>query len=363
MPFPTEMNRDKGATAGSPSSVPTAKPLRSQSRLIIQRPAFSLVELLIVIAIIGVLVGLLIPAVQASRAAASRNSCANNLRQIGLAAHNHQSALGHFPSGSVAKPFAAEPWMPWTFYRWSALASLTPYLENTAAYNALDLSVPLYGGTSFAVRPENVEAVKIFVAEFLCPSDIGRAVHEDFAPTNYAVSAGSGAGGGTPRDTDGIFFFNSQTTPAKITDGLSKTALASESLLGQPQTAAPHDSRTEYKFAFLAPISESSCSSAAQWNVTDARGFAWVNGEYRCGLYNHHDTPNSQVPDCMGTPLGGSLETRYTPYGWRAARSNHAGGVNVLLADGSQRFIIDDVDSALWKDLATIAGGETSSAP
>jgi prepilin-type N-terminal cleavage/methylation domain-containing protein/prepilin-type processing-associated H-X9-DG protein len=325
------------------------------------RPAFSLVELLIVIAIIGILVGLLIPAVQASRAAAARNSCSNNLRQIGLAAHNHESALRYFPSGSLAKEFPAQPFTAWTFYRWSALASLTPYLENTAAYNALDLSVPLYGAT-FAVRPENVEGVKTFVPEFLCPSDIGRSVDEDFGPTNYAVCAGTGTGGGTPRDTDGMFFINSQTTPAKIIDGLSKTALASESLLGQPQPAA-HDPQTEYKFAFASPISDNLCAATAQWNVSDPRGFAWVNGEYRCGLYNHHEPPNSAVPDCMGVQLGGGVKVQFTPYGWRAARSNHPGGVNVLLADGSLRFMGEDVEPALWRDLATIAGGETATAP
>lgn len=325
------------------------------------RGGFSLVELLVVIAIIGVLVGILIPAVQASRAAAARNSCSNNLRQLGLALHNHEAALGYFPSGSVAKEYPEQPFAAWTFFRWSALASLTPYLENSAAYNALDLTVPLYG-TNFAVRPENIEAVKILVPEFLCPSDIGRAVSEDFAPTNYAVCAGSGIGGGTPRDTDGAFYINSQTTPAKITDGLSKTVLASESLLGQPQSGA-HDPQTEYKFAFTAPISDSLCNAAAQWNVSDPRGFAWVNGEYRCGLYNHHQTPNSAVPDCMGVQVGGGVKLIFTPYGWRGARSNHPGGVNVLLADGSLRFVSDAVDAAVWKDLATIAGGETGTAP
>jgi prepilin-type N-terminal cleavage/methylation domain-containing protein/prepilin-type processing-associated H-X9-DG protein len=324
--------------------------------------AFSLVELLIVMAIIGILVGILIPAVQASRAAAARNSCANNLRQLGLAAHHHEAALGYFPSGSVAKEFPAQPFTAWTFYRWSALASLTPYLENTSAYNALDLSVPLYAST-FGVRPENVESVKIVVAEFLCPSDIGRPVSEGFAPTNYAVCTGTGAGGGTPRDTDGMFFINSETTPAKITDGLSKTALASESLLGQPQSASPHDPQREYKFAFAAPISNSLCTATAQWNVSDPRGFAWVNGEYRCGLYNHHDAPNSVEPDCMGVQLGGGVKLQFTPYGWRAARSNHPGGVNVLLADGSLRFVGDAVDATVWKDLATIAGGEAGAAP
>jgi prepilin-type processing-associated H-X9-DG protein len=261
----------------------------------------------------------------------------------------------------VAKEFSPQPFAAWTFYRWSALAQLTPYLENTAAYNSLDLTVPLYG-TSFAVRPENVEAVKIVVAEFLCPSDIQRPVSEDFGPTNYAVCAGTGAGGGTPRDTDGMFFINSETTTARITDGLSKTALASESLLGQPQTST-HDPQTEYKFAFTAPISDALCGATAQWNVSDPRGFAWVNGEYRCGLYNHRELPNSTVPDCMGVQIAGGVKLIYTPYGWRTARSNHPGGVNLLLADGSLRFVGDDVDSHVWHDLSTIAGGEAGAVP
>jgi prepilin-type N-terminal cleavage/methylation domain-containing protein/prepilin-type processing-associated H-X9-DG protein len=334
------------------------------------RRGFSLVELLIVIAIVGILVGLLIPAVQASRAAAARNGCANNLRQIGLAAHNHQSALGYFPNGSVAKEYPQDPVAEWTLYRWSALASLTPYLENTAAYNALDLTVPLYDRTNFKVRSENLEGVKIVVAEFLCPSDIGRAVSPEFGPTNYAVCAGSGLRGGTPRNTDGIFFINSQTTPAKITDGLSKTVLASESLLGQPQVAEPgapsnfdYNPQHEYKFILTAPVSEIACQNSSIWNYSDPRGFAWVNGEYRCGLYNHWRTPNSSTPDCMGVSVGGGIQVRYTPYGWRAARSNHPGGVNVLLADGSLRFVGDAVDAEVWRDLATIAGGETSASP
>ena len=112
-----------------------------------------------------------------------------------------------------------------------------------------------------------------------------------------------------------------------------------------------------------APVSEAICNATAQWNYSDPRGFAWVNGEYRCGLYNHHETPNSVVADCMGVQIGGGIKLLYTPYGWRAARSNHAGGVNVLLADGSLHFVSDDVDATVWKDLATIAGGERSATP
>ncbi len=147
-----------------------------------KRTAFTLVELLVVVAIIGVLVALLIPAIQASRAGASRAACANNMRQVALAAQNYVAARGYFPNGSVAKEYPAAPFTAWTLYRWSALAELTPFLENTAVYNALDLSVPLYGA-NFKVLPANVEPVKIVVAEFLCPSDIHMAVSADFGPT------------------------------------------------------------------------------------------------------------------------------------------------------------------------------------
>jgi hypothetical protein len=281
---------------------------------------------------------------------------------LGLAAHHHVAARGWFPNGSVAREFTADPLAEWTLFRWSALASLTPYLENTAAYDTLDLTVPLYDRTSFKVRNENAAAVRLVVAEFLCPSDIGMRVSEVFGPTNYAVCTGSGNRGGTPRNTDGVFFINSQTAAAKITDGLSKTALASESLLGQPQSGN-HDPQTEYKFILTAPLTELLCQNSTLWNYSDPRGFAWVNGEFRCALYNHARTPNSATPDCMGVQIGGTVQSRFTPYGWRTARSAHAGGVNLLLADGSLQFIADEIDAEVWQALSTIAGGESAERP
>src|SRR3954453_16747872 len=326
------------------------------------RAGFSLVELLVVIRIIGTLVALLIPAIQASRGAASRSSCANNLRQVGLAAQNYLSAKGHFPAGSVAKEFVAQPFVAWTLYRWSALAQLLPYMENGAAYGALDLSVPLYGA-NFKVRPENVEAVKFVVVKFLCPAVINRPGFSEFGPTNYAMNAGSGAGGGWPRNSDGVFYMNSQVAPAKIPDGMSKTALASESRLGQPQDGSFHDPQTEYKFAFGSPISDTICNAANQWNMSDPRGFAWANGEFRCRLYNHYYLPNSSTPDCMGVQLGGGVQVQFTPYGWRTARSAHASGVNLIYADSSLQFIAHAVDMEVGKSMSTIAGNEVVGSP
>ena len=104
-------------------------------------------------------------------------------------------------------------------YRWSALAELTPYLENTAAYNALDLSVPLYDRSSFRVRPENASAVKIVVAGVPVPQRHPAAGFRGLRADELRRLRRLGTRSGTPLDTDGMFFINSKTTPAKITDG------------------------------------------------------------------------------------------------------------------------------------------------
>lgn len=328
------------------------------------RRGFTLVELLVVVAIIGTLVALLLPAVQSARETARRTSCVNRLKQLGIAAHNHIGAKRSLPAGAVARERPGSPGTPWTFYRWSALASLTPYLENSVLQDALDLDQPLYD-SSFGVSIDNRAAVRIVAPDFLCPSDTETRVSEAFGPTNYAVCTGRGEGdpsidgdNGSPLNTEGIFSVNSATRTAEVRDGLSKTALASESLLGQPREGTPHDPQTEYQFVTSAPLREASCRDSQSWNFTDPRGFSWANGEYRCALYNHHATPNSAQADCLGVRIGGSVEVLFTPYGWRAARSWHPGGVNVLLADGGVRFTAETIDLRTWQALSTIAGGE-----
>jgi prepilin-type N-terminal cleavage/methylation domain-containing protein len=317
---------------------------------------FTLVELLVVIAIIGILLGLLIPAVQMAREAARRTACANNMRQVGLGMLHYESAVGHFPPGAVARPYPAAPNTPWTFYRWSALAALTPYLEQSVAHDLLDLNKPLYSAT-FSVTPENAAGVRTLIPIFLCPSDRQQRLRASFGPTNYAFNTGTGSNGGSPVETDGPFFVNSRVRIAEIRDGTSQTMALSESILGVLDSQ-DRDPRYSYRFTFMTPLTENACSAAATWNFQDPRGFSWANGEFRSALYNHYLPPNDATADCIAAQLTGAPDRRFTPFGWRTARSLHSGGVNGLRMDGSVDFLNSEIAPEIWRGLATRAGGE-----
>ena len=173
---------------------------RSTSRL--PDHGFTLIELLVVIAIIAVLIALLLPAVQAAR----RIQCVNNLKQLGIALHNYEGIYGGFPSGCITGLWPVDPTVPPAFYCWGSLAFLTPVLEQTNVFNALNFSFPVYVHTSTipgtGISGPNTTVVGTMVGLFLCPSDrMQRITTTDgfaggpdraFAPSNYHFCAGDG---------------------------------------------------------------------------------------------------------------------------------------------------------------------------
>jgi prepilin-type N-terminal cleavage/methylation domain-containing protein/prepilin-type processing-associated H-X9-DG protein len=290
-----------------------------------RRRGFTLIELLVVIAIIAILIGLLLPAVQKVREAASRMSCLNNLKQMGLACHGYHDTNGAFPPGYVATAT-----YPSTTPGWGWGAYLLPHIEQDNLYRQIDFTVPV----------QNSSAIQSRIGVYLCPSDTpptGTFALTDSAygtitlaaPSSYAATVGQDASEVDAPTGDGIFYRNSSVKIADITDGTSQTTMIGDRAWVQTQgiwAGAPNNAvtragrRNAWQFATAAP---------------------------QALILVHNNWINIQ------TDADGGLDD---------FSSNHPGGVNVLFADGSVRFIhnivADGSDHRDFWAMGTIAGGE-----
>jgi prepilin-type N-terminal cleavage/methylation domain-containing protein/prepilin-type processing-associated H-X9-DG protein len=343
------------------------------------RRGFTLIELLVVIAIIAVLIALLLPAVQAAREAARRIQCNNNLKQLGIALHNYHSSNNCFPVGFLYPTKTTGLPVPALHYRWSVLAQLTPFLEQTSVYQSLNMNFPiaagpsgLYGVGPWTVFAENSTTLSTKVNIFLCPSDPSPAPANlsggvASGPTNYHFCSGDGSPGsvnigdaGLTVPAKGAFVLGAPQSLATIIDGSSQTVAGSEQLIGTAAGGAatqataiplPQDVRRAAAITTV-PLTDAGCANPTGWRLDKGNG--WWDGDYRSTLYNHYLTPNSRFYDCWQTspPHNPAL---------KAARSNHPGGVNVLFCDGHSQFIKDSVSLPTWRALATRQAGEVIS--
>lgn len=281
---------------------------------------FTLVELLVVIAIIGILVALLLPAVQAAREAARRMQCTNNLSQIILAVQNYDMAFRAYPPGSTNKtgPIVNLP----EGYHHNWVSQILPYIEENNTFNHIDFGVGVYDEKNATVR-------KVVMPIFLCPSDGGGYQGKDIALTNYAGCQNDVE---TPIDVNnnGIFFLNSAVRYRDVTDGASHTIFVGERTLPRNGATSPTD-------------------------------LGWMSGT-RATLRNTGQQINSNMPNRMGrmgSPQQQEAENTENPDLFVGGYSSyHPGGANFAFGDGSVHFLSENLDLESLEQLANRADGK-----
>jgi prepilin-type N-terminal cleavage/methylation domain-containing protein len=351
---------------------------------------FTLIELLVVIAIIAVLVSLLLPAVQQAREGARRSQCKNNIKQLGLALHNYESAFKVFPMTN------AQNYIP-NVQGFSPQARLLPYMDQANLQNLLDFTQPAFVGPYNALTPNPrfVNAFSTIIPVFLCPTDPADPVVTEtgtgfsYAGNNYMMSFGSGTGLNYDErwPTDGVVYENSKVGFSGITDGASNTVFMSETVrstgadmvlpagttppfpyqftlngssglnsalqstqgipvTGSPWTAGPNGMNFNPDLSTVWP--KLTGWRGAGSTALRGRGDCWANAGACSSMTNGYLTPNNRIPDVV---------THFT--GFFGPRSWHAGGAYVLMGDGAVRFLSDSISAATHRALHSRNGGET----
>ncbi|HVX14743.1 MAG TPA: DUF1559 domain-containing protein [Pirellulales bacterium] len=321
-----------------------------------KQSGFTLVELLVVIAIIGILIALLLPAVQAARESARRTQCNNNLKQIGLALHQYHDTYKRLPASDAGTLNTTSGSLSNNDI--SQLARLLPYMDQLNVYQMINFSAKWND-------PSNAAAAAMRLSVFMCPSDAATSVPITYGPNNYYCNQGTqlvygGVPGSVSGSTnygmppaDGVFYTNSFIPFAEIRDGLSNTAALAEKVTGDwnngmvtvaSDTFEPgtYPSTPDQALLMCRTLDPTNLSFQGYSNV----GGPWLYAYHSTSIYYHTAPPNER--SCMFPP--GRIMT--------TANSYHPGGVQVALCDGSVRWVTDGVDLYAWRALGTRKAGE-----
>lgn len=341
------------------------KTLQSVNRSRCMSRGFTLIELLVVIAIIGVLIALLLPAVQAAREAARRSQCTNNMKQIGIALHNYHDVFGGFPPPKLNSGSGARPNSGGVILNTTGFTMILGQIEQQAMYNAYNFSQTSSNSLNGHAPGEvlagdmtaNLTVTSALISTYVCPSDVTPELRTE--PTagaynminarrsNYVFcsawySDGDKAGAEnfrSPSQFLGIFYTDRSNSVRDIRDGMSNTTLVGESRHGV-------DGKTSVNYG---PF-------WGQGVHTSSHGLArptfYQNAPYPQHVQFLPNAPYNTIP-----PQPPGYNPRRLTYAWTMG-SAHPGGLNMVFADGSVRFLKDTIDAAIWWSIQTMQGGE-----
>ena len=378
---------------------------------------FTLVELLVVIAIIGILIALLLPAVQAARESARRVTCTNNLKQMGLGCLNYESQHGNFPSGRELPDWAinGNPRPRYDDYQgvretssqstgfYSVHVRILPFMEESAIYDLINFEVAqkfqLVNSDGVTPATVNYQAYANAANLFICPTDsnVQRIISENSYRYNFGGSTPYAGADNTQMQTNtmatltqmyngemvefsckgnGAFSIGKGLKAGSFEDGLSKTAMLSERTMGsggEPGQTMPSlsDTHTVSNRADEMPTIDdlfTNCQNTPQtptgfdyfgggrWLPGSTFSNGWPYANYMCTMYNHVAPPNWSFVDCAKFSSRSDTPGEHSI---ATARSQHPGIVNVCFADGHVTTVADSVNLLAWRAAGSRNGGET----